>query len=67
MGQARCCLSATSNKMSGQAAFADGRLATGSPENVTLSKGKIQDRYMIGKVLGYGAFGEIRKIKDKKT
>ena len=46
-------------------AYADGSLAMGHANNVELSKGRIQTRYMIGKIIGYGSFGEIRKAKDK--
>ena len=37
----------------------------GHANNITLSRGRLQDKYIVGKILGYGAFGEIRKVKDK--
>ena len=70
MGQAQCCLSISAKATGGQKrdeAFADGSLALGHANNITLSSGKIQDRFTIGKVLSYGSFGEIRKAKDRRT
>mmetsp|Transcript_18216 Transcript_18216/g.22735 ORF Transcript_18216/g.22735 Transcript_18216/m.22735 type:complete len:135 (+) Transcript_18216:3-407(+) len=37
----------------------------GHANNIELSKGRLQERYIVGKILGYGSFGEIRKVKDR--
>ena len=66
MGQARCCLSATS-KSADPPTFADGSLATASQQDAQPAASIIQDRYTVGKVLGYGSFGEVRKVKEKKA
>ena len=39
----------------------------GSAANIELSVGNIAEKYLIGKIMGYGSFGEIRKVKDKRS
>lgn len=34
---------------------------------ITVSKGKFKDHYSVGKVIGSGALGEVRKCKHKET
>ena len=69
MGAARsCCAKSDLNSAAARArAEASGQLALGSADKITTSTGKLQDRYTVGKLIGYGSFGEIRKVREKKT
>ena len=39
--------------------------AEDKPGEMIRNKGLIQDSYIVGKVIGYGSLGEVRKIEHK--
>lgn len=70
MGVASCCANVQKTgglKDQNERAHRDGSLAVATSSQVKRSAGRIQESYVIGKQIGNGAFGEVRKIKHKQT